>query len=109
MEKKVGRIYIDIILFITAIAFIGCSSSQKTDVNIDGAEVRLYEVFGMDCHGCHGGIEKLLNKHIAIINSKADWVNKNITLYISEGSGINEEEIFEIIKSANFTPGKRIK
>lgn len=102
--------YIKSFLILITVFLISCGSSKETaDTNFENTQVKVYEVFGMDCPGCHGGVEKLLNKHEAVAGSKADWVKKQITLYIKNDSEISDEEIFALIKKANFTPGKQIK
>ncbi len=41
----------------------GCSAGRSgaPGLTTEGIEVRVYEVFGMNCPGCHGGLEKLVN------------------------------------------------
>jgi len=99
-----------IILFSLTFVISSCSgAAENTSEEFGNAEERVYEVFGMGCPGCHGGLEKLLDNHDDVIGSKADWVNKRVSLYLAKNSTITEEEILELIKNANFTPGKRIK
>ena len=94
---------------IIALFLISCGATKELNNSIfENTEPKVYEVFGMDCPGCHGGLEKLLNQHEAIVGSKADWINKTVTIYIKPDSEISENEIFELIKRANFTPGKLI-
>ena len=89
---------------------ISCSSTKEVNNStLENTETKVYEVFGMDCPGCHGGLEKLLNQHEAIISSQADWVNKRVTIVMISNSGISDNDIFELIRRANFTPGKLIK
>jgi hypothetical protein len=101
--------YIILVIPIITFFLISCSSTKEINDSIyENTETRVYEVFGMDCPGCHGGLEKLLNQHEAIVGSKADWVNQRVTIYIKLDSEISENEIFELIERANFTPGKLI-
>ena len=71
--------------------------------------VRVYEVFGMDCPGCHGGIEKLVNKVPAVINSKANWEKQELRIWIDPAKDVKDEDIIDAIERANLTPGERIK
>ncbi|MCH8316898.1 MAG: heavy-metal-associated domain-containing protein [Bacteroidetes bacterium] len=66
-----------------------------------------YQVFGMNCPGCHRAIEKQINKIPGVKSSKADWVKQEIEIF--SDTIISEEDIFERIKKANFTPGEKIK
>lgn len=101
--------YIIMVIPIITFFLISCGSTKEINESIyENTETRVYEVFGMDCPGCHGGLEKLLNQHEAIVGSKADWVNKRVTIYIKLDSEISENDIFELIERANFTPGKLI-
>jgi copper chaperone CopZ len=71
--------------------------------------VQVYEVFGMDCPGCHGGIEKLVNKVPAVINSEANWEKQELRIWIDPAKDVKDEDIIDAIERANLTPGKRIK
>jgi len=71
--------------------------------------VQVYEVFGMDCPACHGAVNKLMGKISGVQKSEADWVNKKVTVTIKPGVTVNDDDVYDAIKRANFTPGKRIK
>lgn len=67
----------------------------------------VYKVYGMDCPGCHNALEKQINKLSAVGYSEANWVKQEVRIVVKKDSVINEEEIIEKIKKANFTPGER--
>jgi copper chaperone CopZ len=95
--------------FILLIA-LGCASTtklQKQKIWAD-LEVRVYEVYGMNCPGCHGGVEKLVNKIPAVYDSEANWEKNELRIAVRQNSTLDEEEIFEAIRRANFTSGERI-
>jgi copper chaperone CopZ len=71
------------------------------------SEVRIYEVFGMDCPGCHGAIEKLVKKIPAVQEAEANWKEQRLTLTLRPGSELDDDDVHEAIRRANFTPGKR--
>lgn len=97
-------------IFLITVVFINCSSTKDIDqIDPSDYDVRIYEVFGMDCPGCHGGIEKLMNKHSDIDYSRADWEKQQITIYVIKDSQIEDDTIFKIIEEANFTLGKRLQ
>ena len=83
------------------------NESNLTSVNGVVLDTMTYEVFGMDCPGCHSALEKQINKLPAIDYSVADWVNQEVMVVVKKDSVINEDELFEKIKKANFTPGER--
>jgi hypothetical protein len=85
------------------------ATPQDIDLNADrngDLEVRVYEVFGMDCPGCHGGLEKLVLRIAAIQTAKANWEQKKLTVTVKPGSDLNDEDVYEAIRQANFTPGE---
>jgi len=90
---------------------IGCATNkQNSPETVTGeSEIRVYEVFGMDCPGCHGGVEKLVKKISAVQDAKADWQKKEIVVIVRPESELDDKDVFEAIRRANFTPGKRIK
>lgn len=71
--------------------------------------VRVYEVFGMDCPGCHGAVNKLIEKIPGVQKSEADWVKKQVAVTIKPGVQVTDDDVYDAIKRANFTPGKRIR
>ncbi|MFQ6610807.1 MAG: heavy-metal-associated domain-containing protein, partial [Fidelibacterota bacterium] len=72
-------------------------------------EIRIYEVFGMDCPGCHEGVEKQILQIDGIKGAKADWTKKQVTVWVSADINITDESIHHAIRRANFTPGGRLK
>ena len=63
----------------------------------------------MDCPGCHGGLEKLVKKIPAIQAAKANWVKKQLVVAVRPEAELSDDDIYDAIKRANFTAGKRIK
>ena len=72
-------------------------------------QIQVYEVFGMDCPGCHGGIEKLVNKLPAVTKSEANWEKQELRIWIDPAKEVKDEDIIDAIERANLTPGERIK
>jgi copper chaperone CopZ len=71
------------------------------------SQIRVYEVFGMDCPGCHGGIEKLVDKLPAVQKSEANWEKQELKIWINPEKGVKDEDIIDAIERANLTPGER--
>lgn len=95
---------------ILAIFLVSCTDESRNlpDSSPGISNTRTYEVLGMNCPGCHGGLEKLVKKILTVQNAKADWVNKQLIVTIEPDTELNDEDIFDAITRANFTPGKRI-
>ncbi len=100
------------LLFALCIMGLLCGCNPETQITASQSEqvsvTHVYEVFGMNCPGCHGGLEKLVKKIPAVQDAKADWVNKKLTVTVAKNAKLNDEDIFDAIRRSNFTPGKRI-
>jgi len=82
--------------------------SQISSTNNVLLDTLVYEVYGMDCPGCHSALEKQINKIGSVEYSIADWVEQEVMIVVKKDSIIKDEEIYEKIKKANFTPGDQI-
>ena len=107
------RFFSVITVFCLVLVCSWCTTSAKNsviqDMDTEGDEVRIYEVFGMDCPGCHGGLEKLVNKIPSVQTSKANWKDKRLFVTVNTASDLNDEDVYDAIRRANLTPGKKIK
>lgn len=99
-----------VVLFLL-IGLIGCSNtiSDLSSLPSGEYETRVYEVFGMDCPGCHGGVEKLIAKIPEVEKAEANWQEKQVAVVIQAGAQLDDQQVWDAIRRANFTPGKRIK
>jgi len=115
MSEKMNSIMKSIILglapAVILINLIGCATTKPDFANLssEGSEIRIYQVFGMDCPGCHGGLEKLVNKIPGVRTSKANWEKQQLLVVTHSNGEINDEAIYNTIQQANFTPGERLK
>jgi hypothetical protein len=106
-----------VFLLLMLFCVFGCNETTKDVTTGNGlaaktnetSETRVYEVFGMDCPGCHEGLENLVKKIPAIQGAKANWINKQLTVAILPGSELNDEDVYDAIRRANLTPGKQAK
>jgi copper chaperone CopZ len=73
------------------------------------SQVMIYEIFGMDCPGCHGGVEKLVDKLPSVQKSEANWEKQELKIWIDPEKGVKDDEIIDAIERANLTPGERKK
>ena len=101
-----------LVLLISVTVFVyGCGGAKK-NMSMEaeeGTQIRIYEVFGMDCPGCHSGMEKLADKIPGVIDSQANWKKQRLTVKVADETEVTDEAMFEAIRKANFTPGERIK
>lgn len=82
--------------------------ATSSNDNDDKELVRVYEVFGMGCPACQGGLTKLVNKVQGVKEAKVNWKEQTMTVILKDGVEFNDDIIFEAIRKANFTPGKRL-
>ena len=101
---------IGLIPTVILIQLLGCATtgSDFADLIAEGSEIMIYEVFGMDCPGCHGGLENLVNKIPGVRTSKANWDKQQLQVVLHPNAEVDDNAIYDAIKRANFTPGKRL-
>jgi copper chaperone CopZ len=102
-----------VLTLITGSLFMaGCATADRavsTEPGNTDLEVRIYEVFGMDCPGCHGGLEKLVLRVPGVDAAEANWEQKILTVTVSPVTDLDDEAVYEAIRQANFTPGERLQ
>ena len=99
------------ILPVLLVCGIGCTAENQEPAtkSMEESETRVYEVFGMNCPGCHGGLEKLVKKIPDVQEAEANWQKKQLVVMVRPEVELNDKDIYDAIRRANFTPGKRIK
>ena len=90
---------------------LGCAATgrESAKMSYKNSEIRIYEVFGMDCPACASGLDKLVKKIPGVLKSEANWKEKRLVITVSNEEQVEDDDIIDAIKQANFTPGKRIK
>ena len=112
MKLTTAMYLLVLVLFATGtLGLAGCSSNPEpeTDPAAEVVTVQTYEVFGMDCPGCHGGLENLALDIPGVGTAKASWQDKELTLGIEDGAEVSDEAVREAVARANFTAGERLK
>ena len=90
---------------------LGCAAPESQSIQVDASthETRVYEVYGMNCPACHGGVEKLVKKIPGVLTARADWTKKRIEVTVDRQVDVTDEAIGDAVKRANFTPGKQLQ
>ena len=103
--------FFPLILFVLLFCGIGCNSAEQDLVieSMEASGTRVYEVFGMNCPGCHGGLEKLVKKIPTVQEAQANWQKKQLVVIVRPEVELDDKDVYDAIRRANFTPGKRIK
>ena len=110
MNNKINSVML-IALSVLLVFIVGCAATGQdiAKESYEDSEIRIYEVFGMDCPACASGLDKLVEKIPAVKKSEANWKSKQLIVIIQPEEQLQDEDIFDAIKRANFTLGKRIK
>jgi copper chaperone CopZ len=103
------RYMIVFILTLAIVPLIGCATSQQARNPQSGGEQVTYAVYGMDCPGCHGGVEKNLKKIPGIVDASANWKQKTLTVTLDSGQPLDDAAIEKAVKDSNFTLGEKVK
>lgn len=69
----------------------------------------VFTVYGMDCPGCEGALEKQVNKMEYVKFSQADWLKQELRLVLVKDSALKINELEKRVKKANFTLEKELK
>ncbi len=112
LDTSPSKIFVVFILILAgAMVSVGCGPKVgiSTETALPGQETRVFEVFGMDCPGCHGGLEKLIDAIPGVAGSRAAWEEKTVTVIVEEGADVADADVLAAIRKANFTPGERLK
>jgi len=107
--KPVSAAKTSLIIVVAFTVLVGCSGAPQPETDPEVGTVVEYEVFGMDCPGCHGGLENLVLDIDGVRTAKASWEEKKLTMTMADGAEVSDEEIRAAIDRANFTAGKRLK
>lgn len=109
MANKKALVFTGCLIVIVLGGIAGCATDKPNahEVAKQDIETRVYEVFGMNCPGCHGGLVKLVKKIPGVESAQANWKTKQLTVYIHNNASVDDKAVFDAIRRSNFTPGKR--
>lgn len=101
--------YLSTVMALTAIIlFVGCATDQTPHPGSATVQTT-YEILGMDCPGCHGGLEKNLKKIPGVTSASANWKKQTVTITTEGERQIDLSEIRKAVEQSNFTFGKALK
>lgn len=111
---KFKAVNISKLLIIIGALFIVNSATYAQETNstrkaIANSDTLKFTVYGMDCPGCEGGLEKQVNKIPAVKFSKASWINQELLVVVKQDSVLQQSELEKRVKKANFTLAKDAK
>ena len=100
------RFFAAVLVFYSA-CLLGCAAHTASPSATTVKQVT-YEVFGMDCPGCHGGLEKNLKKVPGVVDASANWKEQIVTIRFDAEQDLDPARIEKAIRDSNFTPGERL-
>ncbi len=102
--------YVQMTAALSMLAFaMGCSTpTPQVNQASPPQNAVIYEVYGMDCPGCHGGLEKNLEKIPGVLAASANWKQQRVTLSLEDAANVSPEQITQAVENSNFTLGKKI-
>ena len=103
------RLLYMMLLLVFASASPSIAEKHQEQPAAQASEIRVYQVFGMDCPGCHGGLEKLIMKIPEVQEAKANYKEQRLAVTLIPGKSLDDATVHDAIRRANFTLGKRIK
>ncbi|MBW7995321.1 MAG: heavy-metal-associated domain-containing protein [Candidatus Glassbacteria bacterium] len=106
--KFILRSVLSALALAAMVAFFQLAPAAENSAEQQKGEVRIYEVFGMGCPACQGGLAKLVKKVEGVSEAEVNWKEQRLKVTFAEGASVDDELIFEAIRKANFTPGKRL-
>jgi copper chaperone CopZ len=106
---KYSHVLVAMLILVCAVSSCKTGREKVDFLNDENLERRVYEVFGMNCPGCEPGLEKLVRKIDAVMDASASWKDRQLVVAVKQGMELDDEDVFDAIQRANFTPGKRIK
>lgn len=77
--------------------------SSKSSTQSVKKDTLVFTVYGMDCPGCEGGLEKQVDKIPGIRFSKANWARQELKIVLHKDSVLKKEAFEKRVKKANLT------
>lgn len=104
------RIGIVLISMTAAIWMTGCKTTPEgTNAATSSPNTQVYTVYGMDCPGCHGGLEKNVEKIPGVTGAVANWKDQQVTIFVEDPQSVTSQQVAQAVENSNFTMGERIQ
>ena len=88
---------------------LGCSTPAPAPGTATASHAEIsYIVYGMDCPGCHGGLEKNLEKIPGVMDASANWKQQTVSLRLAESDTVTAEQVKQAVEDSNFTLGQPV-
>ena len=105
--KNLSKVFVLFCMICFPVIGTAQGSSQVADKQYKnkqiGNDTLSFTVYGMDCPGCEGGLEKQVNKIPSVKDSDAFWMKQKLVVIMKTDSVLNIEDLKQRVKKANFT------
>ncbi|MDT8430594.1 MAG: cation transporter [Bacteroidales bacterium] len=95
--------YVMMAIFLSGLVSAGLFAQEKSGRQEVKRDTLVFTVYGMDCPGCEGGLEKQVNKIPSVSSSEASWVRQQLKVVVRKDSVLKREDLEFRVKKANFT------
>ncbi|MDF1571769.1 MAG: cation transporter [Bacteroidales bacterium] len=95
--------YVMMAIFLSGLVSVGLFAQEKSGRQEVKRDTLVFTVYGMDCPGCEGGLEKQVNKIPSVSSSEASWVRQQLKVVVRKDSVLKREDLEFRVKKANFT------
>lgn len=113
---KSKRTLLIIIVLFSLPGYVFSQSNTKKDSSIVlqsdvtyQLDTIIFNIYGMDCPGCEGGLEKQVNKITSVEFSDANWLKQELRIVLKQDSTLDSEALTKRVKKSNFTLGDEKK
>ncbi|MCF8336965.1 MAG: cation transporter [Bacteroidales bacterium] len=106
MRTVIFLVTVFVFIIVTPAAF-GQSDTAGEQTVVSKSDTLEFTVYGMDCPGCEGGLEKQVNKMESVQSSEANWRKQQLKVVPMGGTPVELKALEKRIKKANFTLDKK--
>ena len=96
-------------ILLSGVILGGCTTARPSGRSDVPTHQVTHTVYGMDCPGCHGGVEKNLEKIDGVVEASANWSKKTVTITLTDDSQVAPAEIEKAVTDSNFSLGEPVK
>lgn len=105
MRTVIFLVTVFVFIIATPAAF-GQSDTDGEQTVVSKSDTLEFTVYGMDCPGCEGGLEKQVNKIESVNSSEANWRKQRLQVVLEPDAELDTKTLDKRVKKANFTLDK---
>lgn len=106
MRTVIFLVTVFVFIMVTPFAF-GQNPKGDEQMAESKSDTLEFKVYGMDCPGCEGGLEKQVNKIKSVETSEANWRKQILQIVVKPETNLDIKALEKRVKKANFTLDKK--